>query len=99
MKEFYNYINLEIEHFFDKQEFLEHDYLLTDVTDYLHLSIDEDEIDEKKLMFSSKIVSIELEEEQLKFIFDRLFLQDLRQELFNDWNDQEIVKRRNWIYR
>lgn len=99
MNELYKVLNQEIEYFFDEQEFLERDYLFIDVSDYSYLLIGEDEINTGKLMFGREIVGIELEEERLKVVFDRFFLQDLRQELFNDWNDQEIVKRRNWIYR
>lgn len=99
MKDFYEYLNREIEYFFEEQEFLDKEFLLVDVSDYTYLDIDEDEVDEKKLMFGSEIVSIELEEEQLKIVFNKFYLNDLRNELLIDWNEQEIIKRRNLIYR
>lgn len=97
MKELYKYLNNEIEYFFNEQEFIEKDFIFIDVSDYQ--PIDEDEIDIRKLMFGSEIEGIELEEERLRITFDKFYLQDLREELMNDWNNQEIVKQKNWVYR
>ena len=99
MNELYKVLNQEIEYFFDEQEFMERDFLLIDVTDYLHLNIDEDEIDQKKLLFGDEITTIELEEERLRINFDRFYLKDLKNELLEDWSSQEIVSRKNWMYR
>lgn len=97
MNELYKYINSEIEYFFNEQEFMEREFLLVDVSDYQIL--DEDEIDIEKLMFRSEIEGVELEENVLKIIFNKCYLQDLREELLEEWNEQEIVKKTNWMYR
>lgn len=94
MKDFYEYLNREIEYFFEEQEFLDKEFLLVDVSDYTYLDIDEDEVDEKKLMFGSEITSIEVEDEKMKIEFDRFYLNELRNELLNDWREQMITTKK-----
>lgn len=97
MNELYKVLNQEIEYFFDEQEFMEREFLLVDVSDYV--PVDEDEIDSKKLVFGNEIEGIEVEENQLKITFNRFYIKDLRNELLEEWNEQEIVKKTNWMYR
>ena len=93
-KSFYVKVNNEIENYFN-DEYLDKDYLEIYVDEFQPFSVDD--IEWNKIVFEHNIIDAYIEKEALILQFKHSYVESLREETYDDWNDM-LIQQKNEYY-
>ena len=93
-KSFYVKVNNEIENYFN-DEYLDKDYLEIYVDEFQPFSVDD--IEWNKIVFEYNIIDAYIEKECLILQFKHSYVESLREETYDDWNDM-LIQQKNEYY-
>ena len=93
-KSFYVKVNNEIENYFN-DEYLDKDYLEIYVDEFQPFSVDD--IEWNKIVFEHNIIDAYIEKETLILQFKHSYVESLREETYDDWNDM-LIQQKNEYY-